>query len=338
MFFISLYFYSPPEQNGPLREDSYTLPSQSEEELDLPDQMTDATNHPKEGLANYIDKPVKHLLKDFGEPMRKDPSAYGYEWWIYNEEESTYMQVGVEDKTVVTLYALGNELHISPYMIGQSVEDIYRSTLMETEIVIHSEEGMYRFELSEQDLNVRPLIQLGSIYAQLTVDKFTGTLVSVRFFNKDTLVSHRPYELVYRGKLNDPKEPSEKEWRLIEKGNERQIFDITNIVRKRYNKLPVTWDEKVSHVASGHSKDMKENNYFAHDSPQYGDLSKRLQIEGVQFQKAGENIALDYIDGPAAVEGWLNSEGHRKALLDQEFTHLGVGVYEKYYTQNFLKP
>ncbi|MEK1830243.1 CAP domain-containing protein [Priestia megaterium] len=53
---------------------------------------------------------------------------------------------------------------------------------------------------------------------------------------------------------------------------------------------------------------------------------------------AGENIASNYQDGIAAVEGWLNSEGHRKALLNKEFTRLGVGVYEKYYTQNFITP
>lgn len=57
----------------------------------------------------------------------------------------------------------------------------------------------------------------------------------------------------------------------------------------------------------------------------------------MEFQQAGENIAYNYVDGPAAVEGWLNSEGHRKALLNEDYTHLGVGVDHKYYTQNFIK-
>lgn len=56
-----------------------------------------------------------------------------------------------------------------------------------------------------------------------------------------------------------------------------------------------------------------------------------------RISACGENIAYNYVDGPAAVEGWLNSEGHRKALLNQDYTHLGVGVKEKYYTQNFIK-
>ncbi|MFB4475823.1 CAP domain-containing protein, partial [Oceanobacillus caeni] len=30
------------------------------------------------------------------------------------------------------------------------------------------------------------------------------------------------------------------------------------------------------------------------------------------------------------------SEGHREALLSEDYTHIGVGVYRLYYTQNFL--
>ena len=61
-----------------------------------------------------------------------------------------------------------------------------------------------------------------------------------------------------------------------------------------------------------------------------------MNAEYIEYQMAGENIAADYVDGPAAVEGWLNSEGHRKALLEKEYNQIGVGVYQKNYTQNFI--
>ncbi|WP_235872196.1 CAP domain-containing protein [Siminovitchia acidinfaciens] len=285
-----------------------------------------------------IGSPVKELVEAYGEPDRKDPSAYGYEWWIYNEKLDSYMQAGIQNGKVVTIYAVGRELDISPFKTDQSIEDIYRSTILETEIVVNAQEGTYRFELSEEDLNIRPLIQLGDIFAQLSIDKFTGSLFSVRFLDKKTLISHRPYELVYRGDLNDPKDPDENDWRPIERGSEKQIFDITNIFRMKFDLTPLRWDEEVAEVAYGHSKDMSENDYFAHDSPVFGDLSKRLKHGDIHFQTAGENIAAEYIDGPAAVEGWLNSENHRKALLEKDFTLIGVGVYKKQYTQNFIKP
>ncbi|UTW69152.1 hypothetical protein KHA80_18970 [Anaerobacillus sp. HL2] len=37
------------------------------------------------------------------------------------------------------------------------------------------------------------------------------------------------------------------------------------------------------------------------------------------------------MDAIEAVTGWLNSEGHRIHLLHEDFSHLGVGVYERYY-------
>ncbi|WP_340085251.1 CAP domain-containing protein [Siminovitchia sp. FSL H7-0308] len=334
--FISFYIYSP-EQTGPLKDNTYMLPSKDNEE-NIPDQnIPGSETQPESGLGSYIGKPANQLLEVHGKPDRKEPSAYDYEWWVYNDQAHKYMQVGVRDGIIVTLYVLGDQLDVSPYKIGQPVEDIYRTTMLETEIVVTSENGTYRLELSEEDLNMRPLIQLGDIFAQLSVDKFTGKLFSVRFLDQDTLVAQRSYELVYRGDGPQSEEPDDEEWAAIERGSERQIYDITNIFRKRFGLDTLTWDEEISSVAYGHSKDMNLNDYFDHESPKYGDLEKRLNEGKVEFQSAAENIAADYIDGPAAFEGWLNSENHRKPLLDKDVKHIGVGVYQKNYTQNFVR-
>jgi uncharacterized protein YkwD len=82
---------------------------------------------------------------------------------------------------------------------------------------------------------------------------------------------------------------------------------------------------------------MSDNNDFSHTSKKFGSLSDRLEAANVAYKSAGENIAANYPDGPAVAEGWLNSKGHRESLLNAEFTHLGVGVYQKYYTQNFIR-
>ena len=71
---------------------------------------------------------------------------------------------------------------------------------------------------------------------------------------------------------------------------------------------------------------------------------KTLEIYRIDYQKsniyyesAGENIAYQYIDSIDVVSGWLNSKGHRETLLDEDFTHIGIGVYKKYFTQDFLE-
>jgi len=335
IFFIMIYFYSDSGTNEPLKDYNNATPPKVDHLIN--DEIMDDTNRPKEGLSVYIGKSAKDFIEDYGEPQRKDPSAYGYEWWIYKNFTGTYMQAGVEKGIVVTIYAIGNQLNVAPYLIGETIEDIYRTTLLETEIMVSEDKGTYRFELSEEDLNIRPLIQLGDIFAQLSIDKYTGTLSSIRFFDKKTLITQRPYELAYRGDLITPSEIEEAEWREIEKGNELQIFDITNVIRNRFGLDELKWDEQVGQVAFEHSKDMYENDYFSHDSPTFGTLEERLKAGNIEYHSAGENIASEYIDGPAAVEGWLNSEGHRKALLDGSFSGLGVGVYQKFYTQNFIQ-
>jgi len=180
-------------------------------------------------------------------------------------------------------------------------------------------------------------MKMGDIFVQLYIDKYTGTLSSVRFLDTETLLKLRPYELVYFGELQqvEPEEMGQDE--KVEDANELQIFDITNIMRIRFGLNELKWDEKTANVAYGHSKDMAETDVFSHTSEKFGELSDRLKAGEVFYQVAGENIAANYTDAPAVMEGWLNSKGHRESLLNEEFTHIGVGVYKKHYTQNFIQ-
>jgi uncharacterized protein YkwD len=292
---------------------------------------------PTEGVSTYIGMDVSSLEKNLGQPNRVDQTYYGFDWWIYNVNPETYTQFGVKNGKVVTVYAIGSEVNIKPFQIGQPVDEIFSSSYVEPEIALEYEGSSYQFELSESDLNTRPLMKLGDIFFQLYIDKFTGTLSSVRIMDTETLLKLRPYELVYFGELQgiDPEEIASDE--KVEDANEKQIYDITNIMRMRFGLSSLQWDEKTASVAYGHSKDMEESNNFSHTSEKFGELSDRLKAGEVFYQVAGENIAANYADAPAVMEGWLNSKGHRESLLNEEFTHIGVGVYKKYYTQNFIQ-
>lgn len=317
-------------------EDQQPKVDQSLDEVISP-QDSSNLEIPQESLINMLGKSSKELINILGEPERKDPTFYGYDWWIYKMNLQTYVQVGVDKEKVVTIYATGSNVQIPPFKIGQSIADIYHLTTIEANIGLDYEDSSYMFELSEDDMNTRPLIKLGDAFVQLYIDKFTGTLSSIRMLNAETLIKQRPYEMVYRGELLEVNPPANVIDEEVEKGNERQIFDITNIFRDRYELEPLEWDEQTGEVAFAHSKDMFETNDFSHTSKKYGELSDRLDAANIYYQTAGENIAANYLDAPAVVEGWLNSKGHRESLLNEQFTHLGVGVYKKYYTQNFIE-
>jgi uncharacterized protein YkwD len=288
-------------------------------------------------MALLVGKKVAELEKKLGKPSRIDESMYGYQWYIYNQDPKRYLQVGVEDQRVVTIFAIGQTIDVAPFEIGQPVEEIFNTHYIDTNINLEFNGNTYRFELNDTDLNLRPMVQVGDIFVQLYIDKFTGNLSSVRFLDAATLIKQQPYELVYNGTLPQTAEPSEELQRKIEKDTEQEIFDITNVLRERNKVKVLKWDDKTAEAAFQHSKDMSENDDFSHTSKKFGDLAKRLKTAEVVYQAAGENIAANFTDGPAVVEGWLNSKGHREALLNEEYSHLGVGVFEKYYTQNFIQ-
>ncbi|MBM7692395.1 uncharacterized protein YkwD [Peribacillus deserti] len=301
------------------------------------ENSTSRIPRPENGISAIIGKDSKAIIKNFGLPIRKDLSYYGYEWWIYNQDSQNYFQIGVKDNKAVTVYGTGSQVNAAPFKIGQPINDIFSRININTSIDFKHKGTTYRFELSEEDINTRPLIKLDNIYAQLYLDKFTGSVSSVRFLDPDTLVQLRPYELIYRGQLTNPKQPDELQWKMIEEGNKNQIYDLTNIIRTRFELEELELLEDVSEVAYLHSKDMLTDDYFSHTSPTKGELTDRLEESDIAYTLAGENIAANYVDGIAAVEGWLNSKGHRDAMLNEEFTGIGVGVYRKYYTQNFVK-
>lgn len=296
-----------------------------------------AAEMPAEGLALLIGQNVAELEKEYGQPQRIDQSFYGYQWYIYNLDGSHYFQAGVENNRVVTIFTIGDALDVVPFEIGQPIEEIFNTLYVNSTVSLDLNGSSYRFELSESDLNTRPLVQLGNIYAQLYVDKFTGNLSAVRFMDAATLVKQRPYSLVYRGTLIEPPVLTNDLWKTVEDGTEKEIFDLTNVLRARNDVEPLSWDSKTAKAAYKHSKDMSQHHYFSHTSKKYGTLNDRLKAEKVSYQKAGENIAADYTDGPSAVARWLNSKTPRKTLLNKDFTGLGVGVYQKYYTQDFVK-
>ncbi|MFC7392429.1 CAP domain-containing protein [Scopulibacillus cellulosilyticus] len=293
---------------------------------------------PSIGLYTYMGDSKKDIEKKFGKPERIDPTQYGYDWWIYGRGTENYVQIGIDHNKVVTIYALGKKLDTKPFGIGKSSHDIYKKVPMSDTASLNINHTHVEFEFNEEDLMIRPLMKFGNVWVQLYFDHFTDRLVSVRYLTPEVLMEQKPYTLTYQGHLEKSPEPSESEWQAINNGESKEIFDITNVLRKRYHVNGLDWNNQAQTAAYLHSKDMKENNYFSHDSKTQGDLSQRLKKQGINFQAAGENIAAQYTDGIAAEIGWLNSEDHRKNLLSNMFTGLGVGVYQDDYTQDFVNP
>ena len=66
---------------------------------------------------------------------------------------------------------------------------------------------------------------------------------------------------------------------------------------------------------------------FSHTRPN-GTDSSTATYEAGAGGSTGENIAMGYMTPKDVVEGWMNSPGHRTAILTKASTHIGVGIYQ----------
>lgn len=101
-------------------------------------------------------------------------------------------------------------------------------------------------------------------------------------------------------------------------------------------KHPYLHHPGLNEVARIHSADMLERDYFSHDTLGGANWYDRISpyYEGGSL---GENIAAGYATAFDAVFlGWMCSEtGHRGAIMSGGYIDLGVGIADRYYTQDF---
>lgn len=293
------------------------------------------TSRPEEGLSTYVGKSAEELIEKIGKPARIEPSAYGYDWWIYKGDYN--VMVGItKDNMINQVYASQLDSNVSPFEIGQNINDIYRFTIVGSEIDVEIEDNLYTFSLNSEDLQTRLLIVYKGLFAQLYVDQQTGELLAIRFIDPATLVLHQPYEMTYMGDLLVPKPPSSKLQDEVDRAVEKQIFELTNMTRIKYDVDELINEYVLKDFARDNSKQLSLDKIMKDDVVTVN-LSKRLKEATIEHQKAGENIATDYVDAIDAVHGWINSPNHRSVLLNKDFTHMGIGAYGNYYTQLLIQ-
>ena len=84
-------------------------------------------------------------------------------------------------------------------------------------------------------------------------------------------------------------------------------------------------DDTLCALARIKACDMKENKYFAHQSPTFGRAADMLKTFGYSFRSVGENIAhhATVLKSEAA---FMSSDGHKANILGSQWSRVGVGV------------
>lgn len=124
-------------------------------------------------------------------------------------------------------------------------------------------------------------------------------------------------------------------------GQERLIYHATNAIRALNGAAPLEYSDKAADCVRSHCQDMSARDYFSHDTPEGVKSSQRMRNCGIEYTTCGENLAAGYEDAFGLADGWYNSSGHRKNMLDEKYRYVGVGVaegnssYQIYAGQNY---
>lgn len=94
-------------------------------------------------------------------------------------------------------------------------------------------------------------------------------------------------------------------------------------------------DPKLSEASRGHSEDMHEHRFFAHESPLPGKTTPWDRATNAGTKASGENIYMGSPSPHSANQGWFFSPGHHKNMFKASHLRIGLGRYQTHWTQMF---
>ena len=106
---------------------------------------------------------------------------------------------------------------------------------------------------------------------------------------------------------------------------ELEVIRLINEIRAEYNLHPLMICPQISMAARFHSQEMVEMNYLAHQSPHHGGSVARMRMFG-NDRGLGENAHGAAHTPYRAVQGWMNSPGHRALVLNSTARTIGIGA------------
>lgn len=125
----------------------------------------------------------------------------------------------------------------------------------------------------------------------------------------------------------------------VDEVSEGEMLSLINQERNQKGLDGLVGNNALQIVARSHCEDMLRRGYFSHYTPEGFSPFDRMTNADIEFNFAGENLAI----APStklAMQGLMNSPGHRANILSLNFGEVGIGVmdagiYGKAFCQEF---
>lgn len=119
-----------------------------------------------------------------------------------------------------------------------------------------------------------------------------------------------------------------------------EVIRLVNAERKKEGLSELKTNAALSKAAELRAQELKKK--FSHTRPDGKSFSTVLKEQGISYSAAAENIAGGQLTPKAVVESWMNSDGHRKNILNPDFKYIAVSwvesgdIYQIYWEQLFV--
>jgi uncharacterized protein YkwD len=105
-----------------------------------------------------------------------------------------------------------------------------------------------------------------------------------------------------------------------------EIIALTNTEREQNTVGNVKEDALLDQAAQAKAEDMAKAGYFSHVGPDGKTPWQWISASGYQYQYAGENLAVRFIDSKDVINAWMESPTHRANIVKPVYSQIGVGV------------
>ena len=112
----------------------------------------------------------------------------------------------------------------------------------------------------------------------------------------------------------------------------QEVFKLVNTERMKAGLQPYKYDLRLEKAAMVRAKEIAVK--FSHIRPDGRNSSTAVSEAGAGCP-SGENIGMGTSSAPEIMQAWMDSLGHKIAILSKSSTHIGVGYYKGHWVQVF---
>jgi uncharacterized protein YkwD len=106
------------------------------------------------------------------------------------------------------------------------------------------------------------------------------------------------------------------------------VVAAMNVYRAEHNLPLLREDLRLDAAAEDRMRDMEDQGYWAHESPDGRSPFTWLAPHGYEIHYAGENLATGFETTELLLDGWMESRGHRDNILSPHFEDCGIAIID----------